>query len=340
MPMIDRVKFDGPPGVLVWKFPSDELSWGAQVIVNQSQEALFFKGGEALDLLGPGTHTLKTANIPLLRKLVNIPFGGDSPFAAEIFFINKTAQLDGKWGTKSPIPLLDPKFNVPLPIRAFGRFGVRVSDSRKLIVGLSGTVAQYTVESLTEHFRGLVMTKTKDYLAETVSLKKVGFLEISAYLEEISADLKEKLKGDFDAYGVELLNFMLESVTVPDDDPVVQRLKKILGDKAEIDILGADYKAKRAFDAMEKGAEGGGLGAGIGLGMGVGVGAQFGQLAAGALGGAAAAGTACPACKAPAQAGAKFCPQCGAGLGPRRCPKCSAESITGAKFCSACGSSF
>ncbi len=336
MAIIDRVKFDGPSGVLVWKYPSDELSWGTQVIVNQSQEALFFKGGEALDLLGPGTHKLETANIPLLRRLINIPFGGKSPFAAEIYFVNKAAQLDGKWGTKTPIPLLDPKYNIPLPVRAFGRFGVRVSDARKLIVGLSGTLGEYTLDTLTEHFRGMVMTKTCDYLAETVAQRKVSFLEISAFLEEISADLKAKLKDDFAGYGLELLNFFLESVNVPDEDPAIQKLKKALADKAEIDILGADYNRKRSLDVMEKaaGTEGSGMGAGMGLALGMGAGAGMGQLAAAAIGAAAAA---CPSCKAPAAAGARFCGQCGTSMGPKRCAKCSAEAGAGAKFCPSCG---
>lgn len=338
MAIVDRVKFDGPSGVLVWKYPSDELSWGTQVIVNQSQEALFFKGGEALDLLGPGTHKLETANIPLLRRLISIPFGGKSPFAAEIFFVNKAAQLDGKWGTKTPIPLLDPKYNIPLPVRAFGRFGVRVADARKLIVGLSGTLGEYTLDTLTEHFRGMVMTKTCDYLAETVAQRKVSFLEISAFLEEISADLKAKLKDDFASYGLELLNFFLESVNVPDEDPAVQKLKKALADKAEIDILGSDYVRKRSLDVMEKaaGTEGSGLGAGMGLGMGVGAGAGMGQMAAAAMGTTAGASS-CPACKAPASSGARFCGQCGAGMGPRRCSKCSADAGPAAKFCPACG---
>ncbi|MDE2293431.1 MAG: SPFH domain-containing protein, partial [Elusimicrobia bacterium] len=293
MAMIDRVKFDGDPGVLVWKFPSDQLSWGTQVIVNQSQEALFFKGGEVLDLLGPGTHTLETANIPLLRRLVNIPFGNQSPFAAEVWFVNKAAQLDAKWGTKTPIPLLDPKYRIALPVRAFGQFGLRVCDSRKLVIGLVGTAPSLTVDGLTEHFRGITTTKVKDYLAETVALRKVGFLEISAYLEEISEDLKKKLSGDFAAYGLELLNFMLESVNVPDDDPAVAKLKQALADKAEIDILGADYARKRGLDVMEKAAEnegGGGVGAGMGLGMGMGAGAQFGQFAAATFGAAAGGG--------------------------------------------------
>lgn len=312
MALIDRVKFDGPPGVLVWKFPHEELSWGAQVIVNQSQEALFFKGGKAMDLLGPGTHQLDTANIPLLRGLIGAAFGGKTPFAAEVWFVNRTAQLDGKWGTKAPIPLLDPKFNVPLPVRAFGRYGVRVGDARKLLAGLVGTLPSFTMEALGEHFRGLMMMKVKDYLAETMTQKKIGYLEVTAYLEEISADLKGKLEGDFTAWGLELVNFALESVNVPEDDPVVQRLRKALADKAEMDILGGDYQKKRGLDIMEKAAESGGagLGAGMGLGMGVGAGAEMGRLAAGALGG----GKKCGKCAADAAPGARFCASCGSAL--------------------------
>ena len=162
MAIIDRVKYDGPSDVLIWRHPPDDLSWGTQVIVNQSQEALFYEGGKLLDLLGPGTHTLKTANIPLLRALVKVPFGGETPFAAEIYFINKAAKLDIKWGTPNPIPVLDPKYNVALPVRAFGQFGVRVADSKAAVVQLSGTLREFTVEALNNHFRGVLLTRAKD----------------------------------------------------------------------------------------------------------------------------------------------------------------------------------
>jgi membrane protease subunit (stomatin/prohibitin family) len=334
MAMIDRLKYDGPADVLVWRYPSDNLSWGTQVIVNQAQEALFFKGGKALDILGPGTHTLRTANIPLLRGLIAAPFGGDTPFAAEVFYVNKAVNLDVKWGTNSPIPIQDPKFGVFLPVRAFGQFGIQASDSRALVTKLSATSPEFTTDQLSNYFRGVLLTRAKDYIAETIVKQKINLLEIAAYLEDMSAGIQEKLGADFAQYGVKLVNFYLNSVDVPEDDDTVVRLKKALADKAELDILGDKYQQKRTLDVMQTAAgnEGGGAGAGMGLGAGLGMGMGMGQMMGGMMGqmnpnapnapasngpGAAAAGA--------AAAGAKFCAQCGKPLVP------------GAKFCAECG---
>jgi membrane protease subunit (stomatin/prohibitin family) len=121
MAIIDRVKYDGPGDVFVWRWPGDALVWGTQVIVNQAQEALFLKDGKVLDVLGPGVHTLKTANIPILKHLVNIPFGDETPFAAEIYYINKAVNMALKWGTREPIPVQEPQFQLFVPVRAFGQ---------------------------------------------------------------------------------------------------------------------------------------------------------------------------------------------------------------------------
>jgi membrane protease subunit (stomatin/prohibitin family) len=347
MAIIDRVKYDGSGNVLVWRHPQDDLTWGTQVIVNQSQEAMFFKGGQALDILGPGTHTLETSNIPLLRGLIKVPFGGDTPFAAEIYYINKATNLDVKWGTKSPIPILDPKYNIFLPIRAFGQFGIKVTDSRKFVVQLSGTLSEFTVDTLQNYFRGIILTKAKDYIAETIIKKKINMLEISAYLEDISNELKAKIEKDFAAYGLQLVNFMLQSVNVNEEDDTVKRLKKALSDKAEMNILGADdYRTKRTFDTMEGAAknEGGGMmGGGMGLGMGLGAGAGMGQMMSGLMGQAAQTSpqqvVACSKCKAQVPATAKFCPGCGEPvLAPTsKCPGCKGDVAVGAKFCANCG---
>ncbi len=321
MAIIDRVKYDGPANVLVWRYPPDDLSWGTQVVVNQSQEAVFFSGGRALDVLGPGTHTLRTANLPLLRSFIKAPFGGETPFAAEIYYVNKAVNLDVKWGTNSPIPVLDPKFNVFLPVRAFGQFGIQIADARSFIVQLSATNPQFTSEQLANYFRGVLLTKAKDYIAETILKQRINLLEVTAHLEDMSSGIQTKLEGEFAKYGVKLVNFYLNSVDVPEDDDTVVRLKKILADRAELDILGDKYQQKRTFDVMEKAAgnEGGGAGAGLGAGMGLGAGLGMGQMMAGAMGqmnqgGPAAAG-----------AGAKFCVQCGKSL------------VSGAKFCAECG---
>jgi membrane protease subunit (stomatin/prohibitin family) len=365
MAIIDRVKYDGPADTLVWRHPPDDLTWGTQVIVNQSQEVLFYKGGQALDVLGPGTHTLKTMNIPLLRRFIKAPFGGDTPFA-----------LDVKWGTKSPIPILDPKYNIFLPIRAFGQLGVRVADSRKFVVQLAGTQSKFTVNALNDYFRGIILTKAKDYIAETIIKKKINLLEISAYLDDLSTDLQKKMGKDFMAFGIQLVNFMLQSVNVPENDDTVKRLKKALSERAEIDILGGqNYKMKRTFDTMEGAAKnesgGGGMGAGMGLGMGLGAGAGMGGMMAGVMGSVAstqpqqmasctnkkcnaqvpatskfcpecgkpvvAATSKCPSCHHDVAAGAKFCMNCGKGLGSHSCPKCNAEVAPTAGFCGSCG---
>ncbi|MBI5240404.1 MAG: SPFH domain-containing protein [Elusimicrobia bacterium] len=342
MAIIDRVKYDGPADVLVWRHPTDDLSWGTQVIVNQSQEALFYSGGQALDILLPGTHTLKTANIPLLRTLIKIPFGGETPFAAEVYYVNRAVNLDVKWGTSTPIPVQDPKFNVFLPVRAHGQFGVQVSDSRKIVTKLAGTMREFTVEAMREYFKGVLLTRAKDYIAETITKQKISLLEINAHLEEMSQAISDKLAEDFGQYGIKLVNFYLHSVDAPEEDDTVKRLKKALSDRAEMDIMGAGYDKKRTFDTLEKAAESqGGAGMGMGLGVGMGAGAGIGGLMAGVMGQAAAAkpagGIACPSCRADNPAGARFCSGCGKPLGAAKCPKCQTELPAGAKFCSSCG---
>lgn len=325
MAIIDRVKYDGPANILVWRYPPDDLSWGTQVIVNQAQEAVFFSGGAALDVLGPGTHTLRTANIPLLRNYIKIPFGGETPFAAEVYYVNKAVNLDVKWGTNNPIPVLDPKFNVFLPVRAFGQFGIQIADSRSFITQLSATSPQFTSDQLSNYFRGVLLTKAKDYIAETIVKQKINLLEISAHLEDMSSGIQTKLEGEFIKYGVKLVNFYLNSVDVPEDDETVVRLKKALSDRAEVDIMGDKYQQKRSFDVLEKaagnegGAAGAGLTAGMGLGAGLGMGQMMGQTmgqmnqAAGAAG--AAGAKFCAQCGKPWSAGAKFCAECGAKAG-------------------------
>ncbi|HEX4046820.1 MAG TPA: SPFH domain-containing protein [Elusimicrobiota bacterium] len=336
MAIIDRVKYDGPTNVLVWRYPPDDLSWGTQVIVNQTQEAIFLKGGAVLDVLGPGTHTLRTANIPLLRKMISAPFGGETPFAAEVYFVNKAVDLDVKWGTNNPIPVLDPKFNVFLPVRAFGQFGIQVADSRSFVTQISAQSAEFTADQLSNYFRGILLTKAKDYIAETIVKKKINLLEISAYLEDMSSGIGEKLTAEFAKFGIKLVNFYLNSVDVPEDDETVIRLKKALADRAELDILGDKYQQKRTLDVMEKAAgnEGGGAGLGMGAGMGLGAGMGMGQMMGGMMGqmnpnapaqpqaAAAAAASAgpvgakfCSACGKPLAPGAKFCAECGAKLG-------------------------
>ncbi len=351
MAIIDRVKYDGPDNVFVWRWPHDEgLTWGTQLIVNQTQEALFFKGGKALDLLGPGRHTLKSANIPLLEKIINLPFGSQTPFASEIYFINKAVTMDMKWGTREPIPILEPVYKMFIPVRAFGQFGMKVKDSRKLITELVGTEMVFDSAKILDYFRGHLMSRIKDYISETIIHKKISVLTISTELNEMSEALKKNISDEFERFGIEIVNFYLSSVNVPQDDESVKKLKEILAKKAEYDIMGdQQYKTVKTFDVAEKAAQnegmGGLAGAGVGMGVGLGLGAGMGQMTQNAMNPAmqpappAAGQVACASCKGAAPQGAKFCPHCGKPMTQTGgfCTNCGKEKPAGAKFCPHCG---
>ena len=160
MAIVEVVKYDGNPDVFAWKYPNSELGTWTQLIVNESQEAMLLKGGKVCDVFCAGRHTLSTENIPILNKLVNIPFGGRSPFSAEVWFINKAFSLDIKWGTSTPIQLQDPKYKVFVPIRSFGQFGIQIDDSQKLLMKLVGTLPLFDKTNLLKAFcsKGQKMT--------------------------------------------------------------------------------------------------------------------------------------------------------------------------------------
>jgi membrane protease subunit (stomatin/prohibitin family) len=343
MAIIDRVKYDGPDDVFIWRWPGDALVWGTQVIVNQTQEAILLKDGKIVDTLPPGVHTLKTANIPILKSLVNIPFGNETPFAAEIYYVNKSINMALKWGTREPIPIQEPQFNLFVPVRAFGRFGMKVADGTKLVTTLVGTMPLFDSSHVLDYFQGHLMSHIKDYIAEKLVNDKISVLTITAHLNEISSALKEKVAGEFARFGLDIVNFYLESISVPPEDDTVKRLKKMLADKAEFDVLGDNrYKTLRTFDTMQaaagnEGGAGGMMGMGVGMGMGMGAGAGMGQMMGQAIG-AQTAQVACPACNGTNPAGSKFCGQCGKPMGGGLpCPKCQKPVPGDAKFCPSCG---
>lgn len=220
MAIIDRIKYDGPTNGaqwLIYKCPSEEFVLGSQLIVNQGQEALFFKGGEALDLFGPGTHTLSTGNLPLLKKIVNLPFGGKTPFSAEIYYINKTANLDMKWGTSTPIPLEDPKYGLILNVGARGQYGITINDSRLFVSRIIGAVPNGTTTNpivILRYFNGLINSKIKSVTASYMIQKQISFLEISQYLSELSLAFQNTLNEEFERFGIDLTNFFCESIGI------------------------------------------------------------------------------------------------------------------------------
>jgi len=384
---IDRIKYDGPPAGptgeqipwLVYKFPYENLILGSQLIVNQSQEVVFFKDGIALDIFGPGRHTLSSANLPLLQKIVNLPFGNKTPFTAEIYFINKVAKLDMKWGTTDPFQVTEPRYQIIVGVRGFGQLGIRIADSRNFVTQIVGVlhgdqVSDY--QRVSSYFKGLVLTKVKDTIADIVVNKKISVLDITASIDTVSTLCRKRITSEFDRFGIEVVNFFIESINVPEED--IAKLRKMLEERAEFEVLGDErYTRKRSFDVLEKAASsegtGGTMGAGMGLGMGIGAGAAAGGILSDVTrqmkvtppekvvgqtikcsecGFENAAGAKfcsncgakletqpiiCPNCKKENLPGSKFCVNCGASLVKIKCPKCGFENQPGAKFCSNCG---
>lgn len=353
MAVVEVVKYNGTPNVFAWKYPNEELGTWTQLIVNESQEAVLYKGGKALDIFPSGRHTLETANIPILNKLINLPFGGRSPFTAEVWYINKAFSLDIKWGTATPIQLQDPKYKVFLPLRSFGQFGIQIEDSKKFLVKLVGTLPAFDKENILNYFRGLYLTKVKDSISSYLVQKQISMLEINAYLDELSTHLKEKIQPELAEYGIQLINFYVNDINVPEQDPTVIKLKEALSKRAEMDIVGYNYAQERSFDTLEGAATNPGsasagiMGAGMGLGMGFGIGGSFGsQMGALAQNINTALQKNCPKCNVVMEKTKRFCSECGCDTlsfeKPSEqqvitCSKCSATYAVGVKFCPECG---
>ncbi|HRD02277.1 MAG TPA: SPFH domain-containing protein [Candidatus Saccharicenans sp.] len=348
MAVVDRIKYDGSPDELVWKYPKDNITMGAQLIVNESQEAVFFKGGQALDVFGPGTYTLSTKNLPILQRLVNLPFGSDTPFAAEIFFVNKVARLDYKWGTKTPIPIEDPKYKVLISVGCFGQFGLRINDSRVFVTQIVGTVPSWGGNRVLEYFQGIILTRLKDSVAKFAVQKSVSIAAITAQIDDISQKVEERLRDEFAKYGLELLKFYISSITIPDEE--LKQIREIDLKAREIERLGDQrYQMARGLDIMEKaannpGAPGTLMATGIGLGLGAQMAGPFAQMTQKAIQPATQPASTpsfelvCPQCKAKLSVGASFCSQCGAKLPVAlSCPYCGATLASDSKFCSQCG---
>lgn len=355
MALVEVIKYDGNPNVFAWKYPDSELGTWTQLIVNESQEAILVKGGQICDIFQAGRHTLSTENIPILNKLVNLPFGGRSPFSAEVWFINKTFHLDVKWGTTSPIQIQDPKYKVFVPVRAFGQFGVQIEESKKFLMKLVGTLPEFNKDTLLKFFRGVYLTKAKDAISSYFVHKNVSVLEINAYLDEISSYLQQRMMPVFQMYGISLTSFYVNDINVPENDEAVKRLKDALAKRAEMDIVGYDYQQERSFDTLEGAATNQGslqsalMSSGLGLGMGFGLGGMFGNEFGGLTQQIRTTRVLkkCPKCNSMLEKEDRFCNHCGYDtMTPEKkevkitCASCGTLLQKDSKFCRECGKKY
>ena len=282
MELCNQVKFDSPnQDVLVWKFPSEELRLGSQVIVNQSQEAVFVKGGKVLDVLGPGTHTLETGNIPILSSLIKLPFNGKTPFTAEVWFVNTTVRRGLKWGTPGGIQVIDPEYQYPITVRAFGEWGIRIFDSISFLQQLVGSQKNMGVSEVEEAFSGEIVQKFSNALGEYFKEKKSSIFEINSRLTEISDFVQTKIIDEFKRFGIEIVNFNINRISIPEEEQ--KKIQEILGKKLEVKQLSQEpvsqgYMAIQALDALKTAAgnqNAGGLASFVGTVLGMGTGASM-----------------------------------------------------------------
>lgn len=229
------IKYEGDNSTFIWKHPSEDFNSMTQLIVHESQEAIFFLNGQALDLFGPGRYTLETQNIPKIGKFLNRATGGETPFHCEVYFINKTVQMALKWGTDSKVRYIDPESGLPLELGASGSMNLMVDDSRKLLVKLVGTMQGIAwdadtlgfTKSLQSCFRPLISMAVKSNLTAAIKARSFDIFEIDEHLSELSDVLHEKIRPGFEEYGLTIPQFYLTTVVLPEDDPNFRRLRDL-----------------------------------------------------------------------------------------------------------------
>ena len=252
------IKYEGDNETLVWKHPIEDFNFGSQLIVHESQEAIFFRDGQALDLFGAGRYTLETQQLPLLEKLYKLPTDTEGTFHSEVYFINKTVQMAIKWGTPDKVRFIDPLTSVPLEIGASGELNLQVSDSRKLLLKLVGTMngiawgdQEGFTKSVQNSFRPLIVNAVRSNLPAIIKNQQIDLLEIDERVDDISADLRQKILPGFEEYGLTIPQFYVTHIVLPEDDPNFRRIR----DLHTVMLQTRTYQAEAAVKTVQAQSE-------------------------------------------------------------------------------------
>lgn len=351
---IDYVEWtDMRPDTFAWKYPEHNLSTATQLIVHESQEAVFFSQGQIADVFGPGRKTLSTENIPIISRLFGLPFGKKNPFTADVWFVNKRAPLNIEWSI-SKMMVSDPKFKY-VPLVASGTYGLRVENAARFLTELVGTVSTFNVHEITAHFAGMIEQYTKNAIVDYIKGNGVAVTDIAANLTEIANAVAAQMRPFWEKYGLGLPNFFIRNIDIDENDQIGRTIMEAIASSSAQSIAGYTWQQQQAMDIAKSAVSGPGGDMGI-LGM---------AMLTGALGngGAGFAGQMMQPPQMPSQPAAqtqqiqqprrqfvfcsncgkkypttsRFCPNCGNKYNP--CPVCGADNSEGAKRCVSCGTS-
>ena len=330
--------FDETGNELVHRLPetgSGDIKYGAQLTIRESQAGVFFYKGKAVEVFGPGRHTLQTGNIPILTKIAALPWGLSSPLRAEVYFVNLKIFTNLKWGTRDPVAFKDSSLGL-IRLRAFGVFDMQIIQPLLFINSLVGTQGMFTTAEVEEYLNRVIVSRFNDYMGETID----SIFNLPARYDELSTGLAERLQNDFSRFGLGLTQLYITSVTPP---PEVQ---KAIDDKSRMGVFQDMNKLMqmKAAMAMEKASETDtGTGAGMGTGLGLMMPAMFAQYFTAGMNPAEEKSTGqleslCSECHNKIPVNAKFCPLCGhQQIIFKKCENCGKNLTPGAKFCSRCG---
>lgn len=347
--------FDETGQEIVHRIPEEgsaAVKFGSQVIVRENQAAIFFRDGKGYDILGPGRHTLSTANIPILTKILSLPWDFTSPFRVEVVYTNLKLFPDLKWGTAQPVAYRDEELGL-VRLRAFGNYAIRVREPLVFVNQMAGTMGALSTDAIKDYLRDLIVSRLNDYLGEEVRT----IFDLPQQYDEMAEAVQDRLRSDFPRYGLDLVDFFITSITPP------EAVEKAIDERGQVAALGdldkfLKMKAGRALEGTAGAGGGGGGSDVVGLGAGAGIGAGLGMMLPGMIYESLKArpdaaptggdgeratpfeGVACPACHTGVPPDSRFCPHCGRSLvAGVRCEKCDTPLPPDAKFCGECGAS-
>lgn len=364
MAIANVIKFTEQEPLLLWKWHDenysrrqDEIRLGSQLVVGENQQAIFVRGGKICDVFETGQYTLATSNLPILTQIFAGIFAGDSPFQASIYFINKNIYMNAKFGL-SPFNLIEPNFKIPIPVSARGTYAVRIKDGRNLLVNLVGNSCEFTLDTLRNYFRSLVVTNVKTEIINISRSTNISPIELETQITQVNDAVNKKIISIFDEYGLEIRHFLIEAIPIIDDDQkvknIVSKLHELMAKDIEekmkfkrhaenIDM----YQIERQFDISQSAAEnlgGNGIaGAFVGLNSARIIGQNLGEMVSSSF--ACSSNNqnkknieyiTCDKCGSKMPLGKKFCEKCGDKF--ILCPVCKMDNPSETKFCIFCGS--